>query len=84
MMHMGDDTAEEKDFRERYASELRKKKTRSSANPNFGFDELSDEVRKVKHQELVTPGRRGEQIKHEEISKEILRRLSLKRQEGAK
>ena len=84
MMHMVDDTAEEKDFRERYASELRKKKARSSVNPNFGFDELSDEVRKVKHQELVTPGRRGEQIKHEEISKEILRRLSLKRQEGAK
>ena len=84
MTLMVDDTAEEKEFRERYASELRKKKAKNSVNPNFGFDELSDEVRKVKHQELVTPGRRGEQIKHEEISKEILRRLNLKRQEGAK
>lgn len=84
MTLMVDDTAEEKDFRERYASELRKKKSKSSVNPNFGFDELSDEVRKIKHQELVTPGRRGEQIKHEEISKEILRRLNLKRHEGAK
>ncbi len=81
---MVDDTAEEKDFRERYASELRKKKTKNSINPNFGFDELSDEVRKVKHQELVTPGRRGEQIKHEEISKEIVRRLNLKHQKQAK
>jgi hypothetical protein len=78
---MVDDTLEEKDFRERYAYELRKKKVRSSVNPNFGLDELSEEVRKVKHQELITPGRRGEQIKHEEINKEILRRLSLEQAE---
>lgn len=71
------DTAEEKMFRERYAHELRKKKTRNSANPHFGSDELSDEMTMVKQQELITPGRRGEQIKHEEISKEILRRLAL-------
>jgi hypothetical protein len=29
----------------------------------------------VKHQEMITPGRRGEQIKLEEINKEILRRI---------
>lgn len=72
------DTQEEKDFRERYAIELRKKNIQYSINPNFGIDELSDEARNVKKQELITPGRRGEQIKYEEISKEILRRLSLK------
>ena len=71
------DTQEEKDFRERYASELRKKKVRNSINPHFGLDELAEEVKSVKHQELITPGRRGEQIKYEEISKEILRRIGL-------
>lgn len=73
------DTQEEKDFRERYANELRKKKIQYSMNPHFGLDELTEEVKSVKKQELITPGRRGEQIKHEEISKEILRRLSLKK-----
>lgn len=72
------DTQEEKDFRERYAHELRKKKMQCSVNPHFGLDELADEVKSVKRQELITPGRRGEQIKHEEISREILRRLSLR------
>ncbi len=72
------DTQQEKDFRERYAHELRGKKIQCSINPNFGIDELTDEVKSVKRQELITPGRRGEQIKHEEISKEILRRISLK------
>jgi hypothetical protein len=71
------DTVEEKIFREMYARELRKKKTRNFANPHFGSDELSDEMMMVKQQELITPGRRGEQIKHEEISKEILRRSAL-------
>ena len=73
------DTQEEKDFRDRYAHELRKKKTQNSASPYFGYDELSDERAMVKHQEMITPGRRGEQIKHEEINKEILRRLNLGR-----
>lgn len=72
-----DDTLEEKDFRDRYAHELRKKKTQNSASPHFGYDELSDERAMVKHQEMITPGRRGEQIKHEEINKEILRRLNI-------
>ena len=74
---MTDDTTEEKDFRERYASELRKKRTNNSLSPHFGSDELSDELKKVARQEMATPGRRGEQIKREEISKEILRRKSL-------
>ena len=72
------DTAQEKDFRDRYSQELRKKIMQNSVNPHFGLDELSDERARVKHQEMITPGRRGEQIKHEEIGKEILRRLTLK------
>lgn len=74
---MVDDTSEEKDFRERYATELRKKRTSKSLSPHFGSDELSDELKKVARQEMATPGRRGEQIKREEISKEILRRKRL-------
>ena len=70
------DTAEEKDFRERYAMELRKKRVVRHLSPHFGIDELDDELQRIRHQELVTPGRRGEQIKREEINKEILRRTS--------
>ena len=76
-MSIVDDTLEERDFRERYALELRKKKVERYVSLHFGFDELSDELKKVKRQEMVSPGRRGEQIKLEEISKEIIRRLSL-------
>ncbi|AIC16212.1 hypothetical protein NVIE_019530 [Nitrososphaera viennensis EN76] len=54
--------------------ELRKKKVSSCVNPHFGSDELMEEMEKVKHQGLITPGRRGEQIKYEEIAKEVLRR----------
>lgn len=71
-----DDTQEEKEFRERYAQELRKKKMQNCNSSHFGLDEISDELARVKHQAMITPGRRGEQIKHEEISREILRRLS--------
>ena len=74
MINNADNTQEEKDFRERYALELRKKKVSSSTSSHFGLDELSDELARVKHQAMITPGRRGEQIKHEEINKEILRR----------
>lgn len=70
------DTEQETNFRERYALELRKKTGQSSISKHFGTDELSDELRKVARQELMTPGRRGEQIKREEISKEILRRAN--------
>jgi hypothetical protein len=72
---MVDDTPQEKEFREKYASELRRKKVTSSVNPTFGRNELLEEKERVKRQEQMTPGRRGEQIKYEEIDKEILRRL---------
>jgi hypothetical protein len=74
MTNDNDDTQEEKDFRQRYVYELRKKKMQNSTSSHFGFDEISDELARVKHQALITPGRRGEQIKHEEINNEILRR----------
>jgi hypothetical protein len=65
---MVEDTEEEKFFRGRYADELKKKKQDGMA------DELDDERRKVKQQGMKTPGRRGEQIKHEELDREISRR----------
>ena len=71
------DTEQELNFRERYAVELRKKKVNYSVSQHFGLDELSDEIKKVARQEMATPGRRGEQIKREEISKEIVRRTGL-------
>lgn len=71
MNSMVADTEEEKFFRDRYANELKKKKQ------NSRVDELDDERRKVKQQGMKTPGRRGEQIKHEEIDREISRRYTL-------
>ena len=65
---MVEDTEEERFFRDRYAKELKKKKQDGMA------DELDDERRKVKEQGMKTPGRRGEQIKHEELDREISRR----------
>jgi hypothetical protein len=49
-----------------------------SISQHFQYDELSDEIKQVARQEMATPGRRGEQIKREEISKEIVRRTSLR------
>jgi len=72
-----DDTQQEKDFRERYSYELRRKKMQSTTNSHFGLDEISDELAQVQHQAMITPGRRGEKIKYEEISREILRRISI-------
>ena len=66
------DTQEEKAFRGRYADELKKKK-RDGAD-----SDIEDERNKVKQQGMKTPGRRGEQIKHEEIDKEIVRRYTAK------
>jgi hypothetical protein len=77
MNSMVEDTEEEKFFRDRYANELKKKKQDSSV------DELDDERRKVKQQGMKTPGRRGEQIKHEEIDREISRRYSVRREKKA-
>jgi predicted N-acyltransferase len=74
---MVEDTEEEKFFRDRYANELKKKKQDSSV------DELDDERRKVKQQGIKTPGRRGEEIKHEEIDREISRRYSVGREKKA-
>jgi hypothetical protein len=68
---MVEDTEEEKFFRDRYANELKNKKQDGK------LDELDEERRKVKQQVMKTPGRRGEQIKHEEIDKEISRRYTL-------
>ena len=68
MNSMVEDTEEERFFRDRYANELKKKKQDGMA------DELDDERRKVKQQGMKTPGRRGEQIKHEELDREISRR----------
>lgn len=67
---MVEDNSEEKFFRESYARELQGKKQ----DP-----ELEEERKKVKQQAMKTPGRRGEQIKHEEIDREIVRRYQLKR-----
>jgi hypothetical protein len=71
---MVEDTEEEKFFRNRYADELKKKKQDGIA------DELEDERRKIKQQGMKTPGRRGEQIKHEEIDREISRRYFLRKE----
>jgi hypothetical protein len=71
MNSMGQDTEEEKFFRDRYAKELKKKKQEGKV------DELDEERRKVRQQGMKTPGRRGEQIKHEEIDREISRRYTL-------
>lgn len=74
---MAQDTHEEKAFRERYAHALRLMKDRDFVNPYFGTDELIDERNRVKKQALMTLGRRGEEIKHEAIDKEICRRYAL-------
>jgi hypothetical protein len=58
------DKSEEDDFRERYAGEVRK----------MSNLQLDDELKKVKHQGMRTPGRRGEEIKRDEIDKEVIRR----------
>jgi hypothetical protein len=76
---MVEDTEEEKNFRDRYASELKKKK-----QDGYKIDELEDERRNVKQQGMKTPGRRGEQIKHEELDKEIGRRYGLRQEERKK
>ena len=62
---MVDDSSEEKYFREQYSKHIQTLKD----------DELEDERKRFTHQSLKTPGRRGEQIKHEEIDREIIRRV---------
>jgi hypothetical protein len=72
--HSAQSLAEESDFRNRYKQELGKKRQRG-INNYYGIDELLEERRQVNQQQMKTPGRRGELIKHDEIDKEILRRL---------
>jgi hypothetical protein len=74
MNSMVEDTEDERFFRDRYANELKKKKQDGMA------DELDDERRKVKQQGMKTPGRRGEQIKHEELDREISRRYIVEKE----
>jgi hypothetical protein len=71
------DTEEEQSFRERYAQELQKKKKQPGTGGHSQGDEMSEERREVSQQQGKTPGRRGEQIKQQEIDKEIVRRNRL-------
>ncbi|HYF98716.1 MAG TPA: hypothetical protein VD815_01355 [Candidatus Saccharimonadales bacterium] len=64
----------ETSFRIRYANVLNSKKQQIYDNER-GFNELDDERRSVRQQMMRTPGRRGEIIKEEEISKEFSRRF---------
>jgi hypothetical protein len=79
-----DDTEEERFFRERYAQELQKKKNQPGARSYPQGDEMAEERRNVSHQQGKTPGRRGEEIKQEEIDKEIVRRNRLQQQNKKK
>jgi hypothetical protein len=72
-----DDKEEEVSFRERYAQELQKKKQQASKSYR-GDDELMDEKRRVNQQQMKTPGRRGEEIKQEELDREFVRRSKAK------
>jgi hypothetical protein len=75
--NMPEDTEDEKQFRGRYADELRKKK-------HSGKDSDMDlERSEVKQQGMRTPGRRGEEIKNEEIDKEIVRRYTSRQEKKA-
>jgi hypothetical protein len=70
-----DDVAtQEQIFRVMYATELKKKRD----------NELNDERRRVNYQEGKTPGRRGEIIMQDEISKETIRRYYLNQKKGSK
>ncbi|HXG06398.1 MAG TPA: hypothetical protein VNI77_03630 [Nitrososphaera sp.] len=65
---MVEDTAAKRLFRESYSQQLQK----------IVHDlELEDERKNVRQQAMKTPGRRGEQIKDEEIGREIVRRYTL-------
>ena len=77
---MSNDDTEERFFRERYAQELQKKKNQSGAGSYSQGDEMAEERRHVTQQQGKTPGRRGEEIKQEEIDKEIVRRTRLQQE----
>jgi hypothetical protein len=77
-----DDTEEERFFRERYAQELQRKKYQLGNGSYSQGDEMAEERRNVSHQQGKTPGRRGEEIKQEEIDKEIVRRSRLQQEKN--
>jgi hypothetical protein len=81
-MSNDDDTEEEKFFRERYAQELQKKKNQPGAGRYSQGDEMAEERRNVSNQQGKTPGRRGEEIKQQEIDKEIVRRNRLQQRKN--
>ena len=62
--------------------ELQKKKWQPGAGGYSRSDEMAEERRNVNHQQGKTPGRRGEQIKQEEIDKEIVRRKRIQQQKN--
>ncbi|MDQ4073689.1 MAG: hypothetical protein M3162_05215 [Thermoproteota archaeon] len=64
----------EKSFRERYSQELKTKRQQANYR-HGGYNELEEERRSVRQQMMRTPGRRGEVIKDEELSKEFGRRF---------
>jgi hypothetical protein len=68
------DNNEEKMFRERYSQELKTKRQQMYHNYG-GHNELEEERMKIRQQMMRTPGRRGEIIKDEELSKEFGRRF---------
>ena len=63
------DEIKEEEFRILYINELRSKHS-------LYEDKLEEEIRRNKQKIIKTTGRKGEQIKLEEINNEILRRLS--------
>lgn len=67
--------SEEENFRKIYALELKKKKQQIN-DCQRGHNELEEERRQVNMQAIRTPGRRGEEIKKEEIEKEFARRYA--------
>jgi hypothetical protein len=73
-MSQDDVTTQEQIFRVVYAAELKKKHD----------NELNDERRRVNYQEGKTPGRRGEIIMQDEISKETIRRYYLNQEKGSR
>ncbi|HWS20072.1 MAG TPA: hypothetical protein VN239_05245 [Nitrososphaera sp.] len=72
-MSENDTATQEQMFRVVYAAELKKKRD----------NELNDERRRVNYQEGKTPGRIGETIMQDEISKETIRRYYLNQKKGS-
>lgn len=69
------DREKEEIFRKMYSQELKKKRQQINGQDQ-GYNELEEEMRKVRQQMMRTPGRRGEIIKEEEVMREMGRRYS--------